>query len=291
MSNIVTVTESDLGIDFDIGVQSPNKITIKDGIFAGEGAPPVTVGSNGQFWIDTLTSNIWGPVTNGTWPSNPSYYGNQGFVELSANQSVTLNNQNLNTFIILSPANTASNSIILPSPVNLPGVWIGFWNSSPSSFDVQASTNGIIGPAKFVVGGSQGSFTFQPDDLFYIVSDGHDWVIANYIAQEPVGGVASTTVLGVSREATSTEVASGITTGSTPAFVVPETLNATLSGFPLMLAGSGIPENTLGLNGWYYTDVTSGLFNGPKTNNTWPAALQAPITISSVFGTVAGTVY
>lgn len=291
MSNIVAVMESDLGIEFDIGVQTSNKITIKDGIFAGDGAPPTTVGSNGQFWIDTATSNIWGPMVNGVWPTGPSYFGNQGFSAFDVEQELVLGNQVYNTFCKFTTTNNVPYTIVLPSPVGVQGCYIGFWNNSTTAFTILSSTNSIIGPTKFLLGGNQPNFAFQPDDLFFIVSDGHDWVITNYVAQAPVGGVASTTAVGVAREATLTEVASGVTTGLTPAFVVPETLISALSGFPLLIAGSGAPANALGLNGWYYTDVASGVFYGPKVNNSWPAALPSPVTVTGVFGNVSGTVY
>ena len=47
-------------------------------VLNGKGAPSNTLGINGDFYIDTATSNIYGPKTAGAWGSPVSLVGATG---------------------------------------------------------------------------------------------------------------------------------------------------------------------------------------------------------------------
>ena len=84
--------------------------------------------------------------------------------------------------------------------------------------------------------------------------------------------MATTTVRGIVRQATLTEAANGVTTGSVPAFITPEELVSAGGGNLLVGNSAGAaPFNSVGTNGLYFFDQTApGAIYGPKAGGTWP---------------------
>ncbi len=222
MTTITTVTPQDLGNDFDIGIQTPDKITIKNGVFSGTGAPVQAFGNDGQYYIDEKTGNGWGPKNNGSWPVIPNYYGNQGNVLLTANSNYGLDYTVLNTIIEISPANTDNTvSVTIPPPF-IPGTKLVIWNNSSVSHQIRTNAyGGFSGPAIFET--NTNTFYAQPDDSISMIADGSNWIIQSYIT------LATTTQVGFSRKATTSEMSTGVTVGNVAAFVTPEGLAAYVS--------------------------------------------------------------
>jgi Collagen triple helix repeat (20 copies) len=63
--------------DFKKVGRTTNSVTVNT-ILNGKGAPSATLGSNGDFYIDKVSMNFYGPKTNGAWPLPVSMRGPVG---------------------------------------------------------------------------------------------------------------------------------------------------------------------------------------------------------------------
>jgi hypothetical protein len=74
------------------GLQGPKGDPGADGksVLNGDGAPDPTVGTDGDFYIDTNSAAIYGPKTAGSWGSPRSLVGPAGTTHTTVKQSTTI---------------------------------------------------------------------------------------------------------------------------------------------------------------------------------------------------------
>ena len=63
---------------FPVNAAGRTSSNVSNTILNGKGAPTIKVGVNGDFYIDVLTFNIYGPKANNKWPTPVSLKGPSG---------------------------------------------------------------------------------------------------------------------------------------------------------------------------------------------------------------------
>lgn len=250
---------------------------VRNVIFAAlNGATPSnTIGSNGEYIVDTSTSMVWGPMASSAWPTpaQPLLQGkNTIFGTTNGSAPSYLIGLNGDYFI-----DTATTMIWGPKAS---GAW-------PSSLGT------LVGPSNVVFGNSSGAAPASGiganGDYFFDVST------SQWYGPKASGAWPST----------ATQVAGGVNvlfgaSGGVPGSGVgivgeyfydltgqllygPKTGSGWPgTGVPLVTAlaavntitgtsGGVAPSNSVGANGNYFYDTASGLTFGPKTTGTWPA--------------------
>ena len=74
---IISALIFSVGINPTFAAGRTNK-TIANTVLNGKGAPTTKVGINGDFYIDVLTFNMYGPKANNRWPITVSLKGPTG---------------------------------------------------------------------------------------------------------------------------------------------------------------------------------------------------------------------
>ena len=77
---LVWNTQGPQGVKGDTGAQGSQGVKGTDGktVLSGAGAPAATLGSDGDFYIDTAANAIYGPKASGAWGNPTSLVGPQG---------------------------------------------------------------------------------------------------------------------------------------------------------------------------------------------------------------------
>jgi hypothetical protein len=103
---VVEVTENKVVVSA-VGLQGPRG----RGILNGTGAPPNSLGIDGDFYIDTNLNKIYGPKTNGDWPEAVNLGGTYVHVQGTPSATWTINH-NLDFYPSVEIVNSAGVAVI-----------------------------------------------------------------------------------------------------------------------------------------------------------------------------------
>jgi hypothetical protein len=200
-------------------------------LHSGAGLPQPATGSNGDFYVDTTTSWIYGPKTAGVWPDGLSLVGPPG----PAGRSV-LNGVGVPTTEIGLDGDfyLDTQTKLIHGP-KTSGAWPAGWAmtgaAGPSGTDGRSVLNGVGAPEADT--GSDGDFYLDT---------------ASRILHGP-----------------KTSGSWGVGWSTTGPAGPPGAPGRTI------LSGTGAPGNGVGTDGDFYLDTAGHLFHGPKSAGAWPA--------------------
>jgi hypothetical protein len=136
-------------------------------LIAGAGNPGGGVGSNGQYFLDTNTENVWGPKTSGSWGASPASFGNNHFLEITANTVLQFYNQ------FLEFDNSGSYTATIADATGHGNDEYTVYNNGE-----QVQTLHSAGAAQFSTNGSlSSSVTLSAGQIVDLVSDNTNWIV------------------------------------------------------------------------------------------------------------------
>jgi hypothetical protein len=163
--------EGKAGLEGKAGKNGTNGNTVLN----GTGAPAGAIGANGDFYIDTAASKIYGPKTAGAWGSGTSLKGESGFTEslpsgktetgvygISGSASGELgelfgeSTMDDGAKAVIVPTSFPIPSIPSPTFVFVPGTATGYGTAAPSCPGVTAGGIPQAASGKFCVYGIAG---------------------------------------------------------------------------------------------------------------------------------------
>lgn len=234
-------------------------------VISGSGNPSNSLGINGQFYIDAVSGNIWGPKASGVWPSTPAYS--------TAGDMLSGVGAPGSSIGIVGQFYTDSTSGAIYGPKTLSG-WGGI------DFAPQNSQSPIV-----ISGSGNPSNSIGNNGQYYIDStSGNVWGpnVSGVWPVSPAYSTAGDMLSGLGAPSSSLGINGqyyiDTTTGSTygpktagawgPIVFTPQASFTPETN--LVVSGSGNPISSLGLNGQYYIDSASGNIWGPKASGAWP---------------------
>jgi hypothetical protein len=225
------------------------------GVLSGSGAPSNVIGANGDFYIDTAASLLYGPKTAGAWPATgvslvgpagaigPAGAAGAGVLSGSGapNNAIGANGD----FYI----DTAASVLYGPKAA-------GAWPATGVSLVGPTGSIGPSGPAGatgatgagVLSGSGAPSSAIGANGDFYI-----DTAASVLYGPKAAGAWPGTGVSLVG-----------------PAGPIGATGPAGAAGAGV-LSGSGAPNNATGADGDFYIDIAASVLYGPKTAGAWPA--------------------
>jgi integrin beta 8 len=246
-------------------------------LLTGTSSPSFFIGNNGDMYLDTATSTLYGPKASGLWGSGTLLIGDTGAAGTSILNGVG------------SPANgtgsngdfyidTASNTLYGPksggawsanvSLIGPTGTSILNGSGAPSNgtgsngdFYINTAASTIYGPK---TGGAWGSSTSL------IGSSGTSILSGSGVPSNGTGSngdfyinTAASTIYGPKT--------TGVW-GSSTSLIGP-TGSAGTNGYSI-LNGSGVPSSGTGANGDFYIDTASNALYGPKSGGVWGSSVS-----------------
>jgi hypothetical protein len=287
-------------------------------INSGARAPVSSDGNNGEFWLDTATSVLYGPKAAGAWPgSGLSLRGADGNTLLYGTGAPASGLGVNGNFYI----DTAANVIYGPKAG---GAWPGGISLvGPAGNN---GTNGVDGNTVLSGSGAPAN-SLGVNNNFYIDTVGHMLYGPKAAGIWPAGvslvgpaGTNGNTVLsgtgapgsglGVNGnfyiDTAASELYGPKAAGAWPAgvsLIGPAGTNGTNgTNGNTVLYGTGAPGSGLGVNGNFYIDTAASELYGPKASGAWPAGVSligpagppgsgTNITASTATTTIAPTDY
>ncbi|QYY33242.1 MULTISPECIES: hypothetical protein [Cupriavidus] len=238
-------------------------------LLSGTGDPTPDIGKDGDFYLNTTTGMLFGPKANGVWPAGVSVAG--------TGSTGTKNDPGV-------PANTGTAGNTILSGSGDPTATVGnngdYYINTTTSTLFGPKTDGAWPPGVPLGGGGSGGTVLTgagaPDSSIGANGDYYldtttwtlygpkangQWPPGVALAGQPGGSGAS----GGSGGAGGT----GGTDGGTP-----------VGNGNHVLYGTGAPSDSVGVDGDFYYDTSTGTLYGPKASGHWPTT-----------GTTVPTVY
>jgi hypothetical protein len=242
----------------------------------GTVAPTAGIGNNGDFYINTATSYIYGPKAAGAWPAGVSLVGAAGTngnkILYGTSNPVSGTGNNGDYYI-----NTVTNYFFGPKTS-------GAWNAGVSMVGPAGATGatGATGPAGPT--GATGAAGANGNTINYGtvaptagIGNNGDFYIntsTNYIYGPKASGAwpAGVSLIGPTG-ATGAIGATGLTGATGPAGPTGATGAAGANGNTINY-GTTAPTAGIGNNGDFYINTATNYIYGPKTSGAWPAGVS-----------------
>ena len=227
-------------------------------VLNGSGVPSSGLGNNGDFYLNTSASTIYGPKTAGAWGSATSLVGATGAAGATGAQGI----QGIQGTTGATGSQGATGSTGATGSAGIDGKTVLNGAGTPSAglgvngdFYINTSASTIYGPKASGAWGSPTSLVGSTG------ATGAQGIQGTTGAQGSVGATGATGAQGTQGIQGATGSAGA--TGSTGA--------AGADG-KTVLNGSGAPSAGLGVNGDFYVNTAASTIYGPKASGAWGSA-------------------
>lgn len=228
--------------------------TSSSALLSGTGDPGADIGKDGDFYLNTTTGMLFGPKANGAWPPGVSVAGTGGTTGAKGDTGAAGNTGTAGNTILsgsVDPTSTVGNNgdyYINTSTGTLFGPKAdGTWPPG-----VPLGGGSPAGGGTVLTGAGAPGNNIGADGDYYL--DTNTWTLYGPKAngQWPAGVV-------LAGQPGSGSGGSGGTGGGTP-----------VGNGSHVLYGSGAPTDSIGADGDFYFDTSTGTLYGPKAGGHWP---------------------